>query len=186
MKDLSILELFILSCIDRGHTTPYAMQREAGLSLGATSPTLPKLAKQGLVQRKTGRTATNRPKHEYTLTAAGKEQAQHGWKAHLEADVGPPADLDALLRLVDMAQHYGAKPVRLGALLKHASVARRQMGKRCSLELLEAAAKEPFGYRKIRARLDAARYKAESEGLNRLATDLGRKPSGRTSGKQLG
>ena len=173
MKNLSILELFILSCIDRGHTTPYAMQREAGLSLGATSPTLPKLAKQGLVRRETGRTATNRPKHEYTLTTAGKEQARQGWKALVEEDTNPPADLDALLRLVDMAQYYGAGPGQLVRLMKDAAVARRQMGKRCSLEFSGAKTKEAFGYRSTRAKLDALRYKAEAEGLSGLAANFG-------------
>lgn len=183
MKNLSILELFILSCIDRGYVTPYAMQREAGLSLGATSPTLPRLAREGLVQRETGRTATNRPKHEYTLTSAGKKQARQGWKAHLQTDSGPPADLDAVLRLVDMALHYGAKPSMLAELVKEAAVARGQMAKRCSLELPGSAAKEAYGYRNLRAKLDAGRYKAESEALSRLATELGRKRSGRTSGR---
>jgi DNA-binding PadR family transcriptional regulator len=185
MTNLSILELFILSCIDRGRTTPYTMQREAGLSLGATSPTLPRLAKQGLVRRETGRTATNRPKHEYSLTPAGKEQVRAGWRAHIETGDGLPADLDALLRLVDMAKHYGAKPGQLASLVKDAAVTRRQMSKRCSLELPRPDAKEAFGYRNIRAKLDAARYKAEAEGLSRLASDLDRKQSGPTSGKQV-
>ena len=176
MKKLSLLELFILSCIDRGYTTPYAMQRDVGLSLGATSPTLPKLAKQGLVRRETRRTATNRPKHEYTLTPAGKEQARQGWKAHLETDSGPPADLDALLRLVDMALYYGAKPGILAELVKGAAVARGQMAKRCSLEFSGTKAKEALNYRNIRAKLDALRYKAEAEGLSKLAENLGNKP----------
>ena len=183
MNTLSILELFILSHIDRGHTTPYAMQREAGLSLGATSPTLPKLAKKGLVRRDTGRTATNRPKHEYALTAAGKEQARQGWKAHLEPDGNPPTDIDALLRLVDIAQHYGAEPAQLAALANDAAVARRLMSKRCSLEFTGTKANEAFGYRNIRAKLDAQRYKAEAEGLSSLAENLGRKRLSRKANK---
>jgi DNA-binding MarR family transcriptional regulator len=175
MKNLSILELFILSCIDRGYGTPYAMQREAGLSLGATSPTLPKLAKQGLVRRETGRTATNRPKHEYALTATGKEKARQGWKAYLESDAKPPADLDALLRLVDMAQHYGAEPAQLAVLMKDAAVARGQLAKKYSLDFSETKAKAVFGYRNIRAKLDALRYKAEADGLASLAENLGHK-----------
>jgi DNA-binding PadR family transcriptional regulator len=183
MNALSILELFILSCIDRGHTTPYAMQREAGLSLGATSPTLPRLAKQGLVRRETGRTATNRPKHEYTLTATGKEKARQGWKAYLGADANPPADLDALLRLVDMAQHYGAQTGQLVALMKDAAVARRLMAKRCSLEFSGTKAKETLCYRNIRAKLDALRFKAEAEGLSSLAENLGHKRLSRKANK---
>lgn len=175
MNALSILELYILSCIDRGHATPYAMQREAGLSLGATSPTLPKLANKGLVRRETGRTATNRPKHEYTLTAAGKEKARQGWKAHLKTGVVPAADLDALLRLVDMGRYYGAKPGELAVILKDAAVARWQMAKKCTLEFSGTTAKEAFGYTTIRAKLEAARYKAEAQALSRLATELGRK-----------
>jgi DNA-binding PadR family transcriptional regulator len=183
MNALSILELYILSHIDRGHTTPYAMQREAGLSLGATSPTLPRLAKQGLVRRKTGRTATNRPKHEYALTPTGKEKARQGWKAYLEAGTSPPTDLDAFLRLVDMAQHYGAEPGQVVALMKNAALARRQMAKRCSLEFSGTKAKAVFGYRNIRAKLDSLRHKAEAEGLSSLAENLGHKRSSRKPNK---
>ena len=186
MNALSILELYILSCIDRGYTTPYAMQREAGLSLGATSPTLPKLAEKRLVRRETGRTATNRPKHQYTLTTAGKEQAREGWRTHLKTGVAPTTDLDALLRLVDMGGYYGAKPGELAVVVKDAAVARRQMAKRCTLDYSRTTAKEPFGYTAIRAKLDAERYKAEAQGLSRLATELGRKQSVRRSGKNHG
>ena len=181
MKNPSILELFILSSIDRGYTTPYLMQREAGLSLGATSPTLPKLAKNGLVRRENGRTATNRPKHEYKLTPAGKEQVRQGWKAYLQSDADPPADLDALLRLIDIASHYSITPAKLAAIARRAAMLRRKMAKSCLLELSVATSKNTSGFLNTRAKLDALRYQAEAMGLSRLAADLARKSVSRRS-----
>jgi hypothetical protein len=68
-------------------------------------------------------------------------------------------------------------------LVKDAAVARRQMAKRCSLEFSGTKAKEAFGYRNIRAKLDALRYKAEAEGLSSLAENLGHKRLSRKANK---
>jgi DNA-binding PadR family transcriptional regulator len=179
MKVLSILELFILSCINRGLTTPYLMQREGGLSLGATSPTLPKMVKLGLVHRFTDETPTNRPRHEYSLTREGKQQVKLGWKTHLEAPT-PPSDLDALLRLVEMAKYNGAVAVPLAELVKRAAKSRANMAERCSLEAasLDAA---PVSYRAAKANLDSLRYHAEADGLMALASEIGKQGSSRKS-----
>jgi DNA-binding PadR family transcriptional regulator len=116
-----------------GAHAPYLMQREGGLSLGATSPTLPKLVKLGLVQRLTEKTPTNRPRHEYSLTNEGKQQAKRGWKAHLDSSA-PPADLDALLRLVELATNNGALAAQVADLVKRAAKSRANLSERCSLE----------------------------------------------------
>ncbi len=181
MKNLSILELFILSSIDRGHSTPYLMQRAAGLSLGATSPTLPKLAKNGLIRRENSRTATNRPRHEYTLTPAGKEQVRQGWNAYLQPDATPPADLDSLLRLIDMGSYHAVEPARLANLAKRAAILRRKMAKSCLLEASVATSKNASAFLNTRTKLDALRYEAEAVGLSRLASDLAKKSPSRRS-----
>lgn len=171
MKRLSILELFILSCIDRGLTTPYSMQREGGLSLGATSPTLPKLVKLGLVRRSNQKTSRNRPRHDYSLTKEGKQEVKLGWRAHLEASA-PPADLDALLRLVDMASYYGSAATAVAELVKRAASSRATMAEKSSLEAAELKSLLPLSYRAAKARLDYLRYGAESDGLDTLASEI--------------
>jgi len=180
MKELSILELFILSCIDRGLTTPYLMQREGGLSLGATSPTLPKLVKLGLVHRSAEKTSTNRPRHEYALTKEGKQQAKLGWKGHLESST-TPSDLDALLRLIDLATSNGAAAAQLAELVKRAAKSRANMAERCSLEASELKSVMTGSYRAAKAKLDCLRYHAEAEGLASLASEIVKQHSSRKS-----
>lgn len=173
MKELSILELFILSCIDRGLTTPYLMQREGGLSLGATSPTLPKLVKLGLVRRTTEKTSRNRPRHDYSLTSEGKQQVKRGWRTHLDAPA-PPADLDALLRLLDMAIYNGASTSAITELVTRAARSRANMAERVSLEVAEVQPAQSVSYRSAKVKLDSIRYRAEADGLNALASEIGR------------
>ncbi len=180
MKELSILELFILSCIDRGCTTPYLMQREGGLSLGATSPTLPRLAKLGLVRRATEKTSRNRPRHEYSLTSEGKQQVKLGWRTHLDAPV-PPADLDALLRLLDMAMHNGASTSELTEVVNRAARSRASMAERVSLEAAELQLPQSVSYRSAKVKLDSIRYRAEADGLSALASEIGRTSTVRKS-----
>ena len=45
------LDLFILALIDGGVSTPYELQKTAGLSQGATVPALQRLLKAGLVRQ---------------------------------------------------------------------------------------------------------------------------------------
>ena len=183
MTELSILDLFILSCIDRGLNSAYLMQREAGLSLGATSPILPRLLKAGLVRRGTARTATNRPRHEYSLTSMGTDQVQEGWKKRLKLDA-PPSDIDATLRLVDLAMFYDGDTARLTELIKRAAILRNNMAERCSLEAADLGAPSSTLYRSLRARLDCLRFRAEADGLKRLGADLGRRRTKPKSKKQ--
>jgi hypothetical protein len=64
--------------------------------------------------------AKNRPRHEYKLTPAGKQAAQSGWKAHFQ-ETSAGIDLDSLLRIVDVAFHYGADKKKIKSFLKHAA-----------------------------------------------------------------
>lgn len=180
MKQLSILELFILSCIDRGLTTPYQMQREGGLSLGATSPTLPKLVKLGLLRRTTEKTSRNRPRHDYSLTKEGRQQVKLGWRTRLDASINP-ADLDGLLRLVDMATYYGAGVMPVAEFLRRAARSRANMAERCSLEAAALDSAAAVSYRAAKAKLDSLRYHAEADGLTALASEMGKQGSSRRS-----
>ena len=72
----SVLDLFILSLLDRGLETPYDLQRQGGLSLGSTVPALRRLAAAGLIRKREASEASKRPRHSYQLYAAGRNRAQ--------------------------------------------------------------------------------------------------------------
>ena len=164
----SLLNIYVLSLLDRGIDTPYAMQRQGGLSLGASTPSLRRLTEARLVKRKAEVGMTNRPRHVYTLTASGRELARNGWREYFQSG-RLPSDLDSLLRLSDIAAHYGARPAEVARLLGTAS------GRRATLARRAAAAPEEGNgrmYLSIRARCEAARLKAEAEVLRQVAAEM--------------
>lgn len=125
----SLLDLFVLSQLDRGLQTPYDLLQQGGLSLGSTVPALRRLGKAGLVRKKAApEGSSRRPRHGYELSAAGRRLARTGWISLLKNQ--PPSDLDAVLRLADLAQHYGAKMTAIESLLKRAAADRTALSKR--------------------------------------------------------
>jgi DNA-binding PadR family transcriptional regulator len=112
----SVLDLFILSLLDRGLQTSYDLQRQGGLSLGSTVPALKRLESAGLIKKKEAVGASKRPRHNYQLSAAGRTRAQNGWKTYL--NTLNPMDLDAVLRVVDMARYYNAKTAEIADFLR--------------------------------------------------------------------
>ncbi len=171
---LSILDLFLLSMLDRGAQSPYDLQQAAGVSLGASVPSLRRLTASKLVTRTEGTAATNRPRHEYRLTAAGKRAAKAGWKTYFqEASTG--VDLDSLLRIVDMAFHYRAEKKMIKSFLKQAAQARALMAEKASLAERGVASADSASYLRMRASCDAARLRAEADALLSLAASFGSK-----------
>jgi DNA-binding PadR family transcriptional regulator len=88
------LDLFILALIDGGVSTPYELQKAAGLSQGATIPALQRLLEARLVRQ--GKPGA-RGRTDYKVTAAGRKTLKAGWLPLLEA--GPSGDIDADLRV---------------------------------------------------------------------------------------
>jgi DNA-binding PadR family transcriptional regulator len=164
---LGLLDLYVLSLVDRGMETPYSLHREGGLSLGASTPSLRRLTEIRLVKRKEGEGATNRPRHVYTLTSAGQELARTGWQEHLHGR-HIPSDLDAILRLADMAIHYGANPREVADFLKLASDERKAFGQRAAAHVVETT--RVVSYQQMRSRCEAARLRAEAVVLSDLST----------------
>jgi DNA-binding PadR family transcriptional regulator len=119
----SVLDLFILSLLDRGLETPYDLQRQGGLSLGSTVPALRRLESAGLVRKKASVALSKRPRHWFQLSATGRRLARRGWIPLLKDQ--PPSDFDAALRLADMARHYGARPADIVKFLEAAASERR-------------------------------------------------------------
>jgi DNA-binding PadR family transcriptional regulator len=112
----SVLELFILSLIDRGLQTAYDLQHQAGISLGSSTPALQRLATAGLIKRDVVTSTSRRPRHCYRITAAGRKLARTGWIDRLKDPA--PNDLEAVLRLLDMATHYRADVDDIAGFLK--------------------------------------------------------------------
>ena len=126
----SVLDIYIVSLLDRGFETCYDLQRRGGLSLGTSVPALRRLERAGLV-RKTGAVGTSkRPRNGYQVSAAGRKLARSGWISLLKDP--PPADLDALLRLADLASHYGAKVTAIASLFTRSAKDRALLSKRAS------------------------------------------------------
>jgi DNA-binding PadR family transcriptional regulator len=171
---LSVLDLFLLSMLDRGAQSPYELQRTAGVSQGASVPSLRRLLAAKLVTRKDGIAATNRPRHAFTLTAGGRKAVRTGWKSHFIAD-STGSDLDSLLRIVDMAAHYGADKKQLKAFLKHAAEVRCLMADKADLAQRSTASLSKAAYLRMRAACDAVRLSAEGDALLSLSSSFGAK-----------
>lgn len=175
---LSLLDIFVLSLVDRGLKTPYTLQRQGGLSLGATTPSLRRLSAARLVARNDTENATRRPRHEYRLTSAGRKAALTGWREHFNK-LRIASDLDSVLRLVDLAVHYGAKRDEVGVFLKRAAEQRFSRARRAGTVI--SRGHDALLYQQTRLHCESARLKAEASVLSRLATEFQAQPHQRTA-----
>ncbi len=169
---LSVLDLYILSLIDRGLSSRYELQREGGVSLGSSTPALLRLRKVKLVIQQTGTGTGERPRHDLKLSAAGRRAVRSGWHALLENPGGE--DVEALLRIADTARHYGEPSARIGNFLEDAASMRLKQFKEISSPLHHTPANSAIT--DWQDRLKLSRVKAEAEFL----MDLGRSHIGTT------
>jgi DNA-binding PadR family transcriptional regulator len=169
--ELSVLDVFVLSMLERGCETPYDLHRNAGLSLGAISPCVSRLLKERLVARTKDKNATKRPRHHYTLTTLGKEQARTAWKAYVET-AKSPNDLDSLLRVVDLALHYHADRTTIARLLQNAASERQRRAKQLSIDLEKPAVNK---YVHLRTRCETNRLFDEAQTLLKFSQEIGKK-----------
>jgi DNA-binding PadR family transcriptional regulator len=176
MRRASSLELFILSCIDRGLETPYDLQRQAGLSLGATNPALKRLIKAGLLKRSTGKSTTRRPRHQYILTSDGKTLARNGWKEFLK-DSGPSVDIDSVLRILDLATYYGSPKSSILALINRVIESRRNAAELLVVTQSHQTGASAWQYSHLRAEFEKTRCLAELDALAQIHARLRKKPS---------
>ena len=166
----SVLDLFILSVLDRGLETPYDLNRQGGLSLGSTVPALRRLETAGLVRKKAAVGSSKRPRHWFQLSAAGRKLARRGWIPLLKDQ--PPSDFDAVLRLADMAQHYRARPADIVTLLEAAASERRSSARSRVSE--PHVMRDSLGLVATREAWDVARLRAEAKFLEGLAKSFRR------------
>ena len=169
------LDLFILALIDGGVSTPYELQKTAGLSQGATIPALQRLLEARLVRR--GKPGA-RGRTDYKVSAAGKKLLRDGWLPLIEA--GPSGDLDSDLRVALLAI-WGSGDRRL------ANNFLRQSGdnKMESIATTELAGDPgdvtPLArwYTDLRSATTKALLTSEAEAIRAIAEALPRKLTGR-------
>jgi DNA-binding PadR family transcriptional regulator len=169
------LDLFVLALIDGGISTPYELQKTAGLSQGATMPALERLRNARLVRQ--GKPGVRR-RTDYQVTAAGKKLLKDGWLALIEN--GPSGDIDSDLRVALLALSGGGDR-RLAAEFLRQSADKK-------IEL--ASAVEPMGnpgklpplphwYSDLRSSISKALLTAEASAIRAMADALPRKLSGK-------
>jgi DNA-binding PadR family transcriptional regulator len=161
--DPSILDYYLLSMIDRGTNTSYELLRKAGLSLGASTPSLRRLLKAGLISLQMEEETSMRPRHQYALTDHGKRSVREAWKTLLVARSIPP-DLDSILRVVDMALHYGGDRRKIAVFLLEASRDRQRLAGKAAID-----STQDISYVGMRKKCDARRMSGEAEELRDLA-----------------
>ena len=171
------LDLFILALIDGAVSTPYELQKTAGLSQGATIPALQRLLEARLVRQ--GKPGV-RGRTDYKVTAAGKKLLRDGWLPLIEAD--PSGDLDSDLRVALLAI-WGSGDRRLAA-----DFLRRSGDKKMESIATTELAGDPGDvtplarwYTEVRSAAAKALLTAESEAIRAMADALPRKLTGRPS-----
>jgi DNA-binding PadR family transcriptional regulator len=166
----------VMSLLDRGAVSPYDLQQIGGLSQGASLPALKRLLKAKLVARSEETSPRNRKRHSYRLTSAGKEAIEKSWKAHLK-EVDPLKDLDSVLRIAEIALHYGAKCQEIGKFLKKVSSERIYLRDKATFAAFFGVRPEnATSYARLKAHVDAARFEAECQALRKIAKLVDRPP----------
>jgi DNA-binding PadR family transcriptional regulator len=173
----SDLDLFVLALIESGVATPYELQTSAGLSPGATIPALRRLVSGGwTAQRKPG----PRGRTEHTITAAGRQHLQDGWRQLIKE--GPSGDVDADLRVALLALFVGGER-RIAAEFLRASAEKKQAAYAGSRQLEGQPDQPPLAAGYQRLRFDSAKsvIRAETAGILTMARRL---PAKRNRGRQ--
>ncbi len=170
--NLTNLEVFVLAAVRAGLTTPYVLNKQADLSVGATIPLLARLKKRGMVSSE----AAPRRSQRYAITQAGSAALQANWRQMLHRK---DDDFDSLLRAAYLAVWMGAERQDIKHLLREASEAKQRKAAARSKEAQELAStpsRVAFGrgHRWMRAYADTVRLRAEATALKRFALLSGR------------
>ena len=169
------LDAFVLALIDCGISTPYELQKMAGLSPGATIPALDRLLEAGFArQGKPGmRGRTN-----HKTTAAGRKFLKTAWRILI--DDGPSGDLDADLRVALLALWAGGERQLAFDFMRQSAA--RKLESITSFEETkdqESIAPLAIWYRKLRSSAVVAQLKGESAAALVLAEAFPRSLSGK-------
>jgi DNA-binding PadR family transcriptional regulator len=167
------LDFFVLALIDGGVSTPYELQKEAGLSQGATNPALQRLLAARFVRQ--GKPGARR-RTDYKVTATGKKLLRDGWLPLIDA--GPSGDLDSDLRVALLAI-WGSGDRRLAVEFLRQS-GDKKIESMATIELTSDAA-TPLArwYSDLRSETAKAVLRAESEATRAMADSLPRSFTGK-------
>ena len=169
------LDLFVLALIDGGVSTPYELQKAAGLSQGATIPALQRLLEARFVRQ--GKPGARR-RTNYKVSAAGKKLLRDGWLPLIEA--GPSCDLDSDLRVALLAI-WGSGDRRLAVDFLRQSADKKTESIAAAELTGNPGAVVPLArwYTDLRSETAKALLSAESESIRAMADALPRKLTGR-------
>lgn len=169
----SDLDLFVLALIKSGVSTPYTLQKEAGLSQGATIPVIQRLLQAEWIRQ--GQPGP-RGRTEYRITAAGRKQLRTGWRILIED--GPSGDLDADLRIALLAISEGDAHAVAVQFLKQ-SAAKMQEPKEELSAGNESDTSAPLAtlYRELRSVSVRAQLEAQATAAITMASSLPRQLS---------
>jgi DNA-binding PadR family transcriptional regulator len=164
------LDLFALALIDGGLSNPYALQKTAGISPGASIPALQRLTEAGYVRP--GKPGL-RGRTDYKITAAGKKALKSGWRDLIAG--GPSGDLDADLRVALLALSIGGER-RLATEFLKQSAQKRLAALKSLAECVEYASDSPLAnsYAQLRMGPGMAVLKAEAAAALKMAKALPR------------
>ncbi len=168
------LDLFVLALIADGISTPYALQKSAGLSQGATVPALRRLLQEGFVEQTEPGV---RGRADHRITREGRKILKTGWSELLDA--GPSGDLDADLRVALLSLWAGGER-RLAADFLRQSAASRA----AAVKLTEAddasnsSAPLASWYTRLRSNAAKVLLRGESAAALAMAEALPRNLSG--------
>lgn len=166
----SDLNLFILALIDSGISTPYELQKAAGLSQGATTPALQRLLDARLVRQ--GKPGV-RGRTVHKVSAAGKKLLKDGWRPLIEA--GPSGDVDSDLRVALLAI-WGDGDYRVAANFLRESAKKKIESQSADESDSHSAKLAPLArwYTELRSATAKAVLAAEAEALSAMAEMLPR------------
>jgi DNA-binding PadR family transcriptional regulator len=173
MEFPSLLDIYIVSLLERGLETCYDLQRRGGISLGSSVPALRRLDAAGFVRKAVAVGNSKRPRNGYQVSAAGRKLARTAWVPLLKDP--PPTDLDALLRLADLASHYGVKVTAIASLFKRSAKDRTLLSKRASAGTVKEGVPSLL-YPATKNGWDSGRLAAEARFLTALAKSVSALP----------
>lgn len=168
----SVLDIYLLSLIDRGLCTKYDLQRRGGVSLGSSTPALKRLQNAGLVTEQEAEEDTKRIRQILKLTPAGRRVVRKGWRQHFDVEVN--LDVEAILRVIDIAADEAAPRGDIIDFLKAMSSQRNRLPADTDKGIGE-------GIVGLQEQLVAYRTRAEAMFLRDLAKSLTRRLKSATS-----
>jgi len=121
-KVASTLDVFVLALVAEGTDTLYALKREAGLSVGATTPAIRRLARAGRLKR--AGADNTRGRQPLAITDKGRRWVKTNSTELIRAGIRqPPKDLESVVRLAVLAMTTGHRamvaPLLQAALAAH-------------------------------------------------------------------